>query len=107
MSRPWTALVLAAGRGPGDPMAKAYGVTHKCALPVAGVPMLARVVGALQESGIIESIAVSVETEDVLSAALGNAAMEVRFTQSTHSAPASVLAAATEIARFPLLITTG
>jgi GTP:adenosylcobinamide-phosphate guanylyltransferase len=88
-------------------MAKAYGVTHKCALPVAGVPMLARVVRALQDSGIVASIAVSVETEDVLSAALGNAAKEVRLTQSTHSAPASVLAAASQIVRFPLLVTTG
>ena len=28
--RPGMRIVLAAGRGPGDPMAKAYGVTHKC-----------------------------------------------------------------------------
>ena len=47
MTKTWTALVLAAGRGPNDPMAKAYGVSHKCALPVNGVPMLRRVVNAL------------------------------------------------------------
>src|SRR4029077_14791730 len=47
----WQAIILAAGRGPDDPMAKAYGVANKTVIPVAGVPMLARVAGALRQSG--------------------------------------------------------
>ncbi|NJM91716.1 MAG: hypothetical protein HC861_02805 [Rhodospirillaceae bacterium] len=39
------ALILAGSRGPDDPMAKAANVSHKALLPVAGVPMLLRVVG--------------------------------------------------------------
>ena len=43
----WRAIVLAAGRGPGDPMAAAYGVSHKCLVEIGGVPMLRRVVETL------------------------------------------------------------
>ena len=42
------ALILAGSRGPDDPMARAAGVSHKALLPVAGVPMLLRVVEALR-----------------------------------------------------------
>ena len=44
-------VVLAAGRGPDDPMAKAFGVAHKCGLAVAGIPMLQRVLAALVGPG--------------------------------------------------------
>ena len=44
----WNVIVLAAGRGPDDPMAAAYGVTHKCLVEVGGIPMLRRVVDTLQ-----------------------------------------------------------
>ena len=64
MAKNWTAIVLAAGRGPDDPMAKAYGVSHKCALPVNGVPMLKRVVDALRGSRSIGEISVSIETAE-------------------------------------------
>ena len=43
----WHALILAAGRGPSDPMAAAYGVSHKCLVEVGGIPMLRRVVETL------------------------------------------------------------
>ena len=48
-------LVLAAGRGPDDPMAKAYGVTHKCLIEVGGEPMLKRVIHTLLASSQIAS----------------------------------------------------
>lgn len=107
MSEAWHALVLAAGRGENDPMAKAYGVSHKCSLPVAGVPMLARVIGALQATPCISAITVSAEDKSVLTAALGKASAGIGFTQSVHSAPASVLAAVKASPRFPVLVTTG
>ena len=40
MAAVWQAIILAAGRGPDDPMAKAYGVANKSTLTVGAVPML-------------------------------------------------------------------
>jgi CTP:molybdopterin cytidylyltransferase MocA len=60
-----TALVLAAGR-PEDPVALAAGVGHKALVPVAGVPMLQRVVEALRASGCVGRIVVSIDRAAVL-----------------------------------------
>ena len=46
----FTALVLAADRGAGDPVSRTAGVAHKCLAPVAGKPMVERVVAALAAS---------------------------------------------------------
>ncbi|MBI2718853.1 MAG: nucleotidyltransferase family protein [Rhizobiales bacterium] len=105
MATRWTALILAAGRGPSDPMASAYGVANKCAIPVAGVAMLARVAGALAQSGVIDRTVISIEDRDIAAKILGD---EVITIASSTSAPASVIAAIeTGAASFPLLVTTG
>jgi len=52
----FTALVLAGSRGSADPVAQACGVSHKALAPVAGVPMLWRVVQALQASSRVRRI---------------------------------------------------
>jgi GTP:adenosylcobinamide-phosphate guanylyltransferase len=57
----FTALVLAGSRGPDDPVAKACGVRHKCLAPVAGVPMVARVVEALAACPSVGRIAVALD----------------------------------------------
>lgn len=101
----WQALVLAAGRGPDDVMASAYGVSNKCAIPVAGMPMLRRVHDALTASGIFSRIAVSIEDAAIAHAVLDRS---VRVLAPAASAPASVLAALSSGAvQYPLLITTG
>jgi molybdopterin-guanine dinucleotide biosynthesis protein A len=101
----WQALVLAAGRGPGDPMASAHGVVNKCVIPVAGVPMLRRVHDALTASGLFGRIAVSIEDAAIAHAVLDRS---VRVLVPAASAPASVLAALSSGAvQYPLLITTG
>ena len=105
MAKNWTAIILAAGRGPGDPMAKAYGVSHKCALLVVGVPMLKRVVDALQGSRSIASISVSIETVDVARRALGKAS-NIAIVASENSAPLSAIIAIKNNPAFPVLITT-
>jgi GTP:adenosylcobinamide-phosphate guanylyltransferase len=46
----FTALVLAADRGPDDPVARAAGVSCKCLTPVNGSPMVFRVLKALDAS---------------------------------------------------------
>jgi CMP-N-acetylneuraminic acid synthetase len=52
----FTALVLAADRGPDDPVAKAAGVPCKSLTPVGGIPMVFRVVNALDASEEVDAI---------------------------------------------------
>jgi CTP:molybdopterin cytidylyltransferase MocA len=103
----WNVLVLAAGRGPDDPMAKAYKVTHKCLVEIGGEPMLKRVVRTLHSSPDISSVSVSIEEHKVLTGALGASASDVRYLQSAESAARSALAAIPQDGEFPWLITTG
>lgn len=86
-------------------MAKAYGVSHKCALPVNGVPMLGRVVDALRGSQSVASISVSIETAEVARHVLGKAS-SVTIVASENSAPLSAIAAIRKSPAFPILITT-
>lgn len=102
----WGAVILAASRGSDDPMVKAYGALHKCRIPVAGVPMITRVVQALHDSGIISSIYISTESADVYAGTIPDN-LAVHHAQSLRSAPSSALAAIREIGSFPVLITTG
>jgi CTP:molybdopterin cytidylyltransferase MocA len=103
----WNVLILAAGRGPHDPMAKAFGVTHKCLIEIAGRPMLERVVETLTASPDVASISISIERRELLDEALGPGSRDVRFIASAESAARSALAAVPEDALFPWLITTG
>jgi GTP:adenosylcobinamide-phosphate guanylyltransferase len=63
---PFTALVLAGSRSPDDPVANAAGVAHKCLAPVAGVPMLVRVVETLAACPGVDRIAVALEDPALL-----------------------------------------
>jgi GTP:adenosylcobinamide-phosphate guanylyltransferase len=100
-------LVLAAGRGPDDPMAKAYRVTHKCLVEIGGEPMLKKVARTLLASPQIASVTVSIEKKELLADALGPLAARVAFLASGESAARSALAALPEEAEYPWLITTG
>ncbi|MEQ1521549.1 MAG: nucleotidyltransferase family protein [Aestuariivirga sp.] len=107
MAKTWTAIVLAAGRGLNDPMAKAYGVSHKCALPVNGVPMLRRVINALQKSQSIAAIAISIESPAIVHEALAENESGIAVIASENSAPLSAFVAIRKNPAFPVLITTG
>ena len=99
-------VVLAAGRGPSDPMAQAFEVAHKCLVPVAGVPMLARVVEALRPCAGVGNISVSIDDPAPVASALGGAA-GVGVLASSTSAPASVLSALERPeTNWPVLVTT-
>ena len=100
----WDTLVLAAGRGPDDPMARAYGVTHKCLVEVAGRPMLARVVDTLLAAPEIATISISIEDGAIARKALGDSCGKVTIIPSKSSAPASVRAVLES--RSPLFVTT-
>jgi GTP:adenosylcobinamide-phosphate guanylyltransferase len=109
--RPFTVLVLAGDRGPGDPVSQAAGVAHKCLAPVAGTPMLERVVTALLASEVAGTIAVSLNDSAVLAEipALVTAVASGRVIplRSAASPSQSVLKAVEELGMpFPLLITT-
>ena len=86
MKDKWRVLVLAASRGPNDPMAARYGVSHKCLIEVGGKPMLARVVETLLSHQAVSSVGISIENESVLAPALGSNADKVEFFQSACSA---------------------
>ena len=107
----FTALVLAADRGPDDPVARAGGKICKSLVPVAGIPMLERVIGALEESPWVDKIAVSLRDPDLLAefGGLTRAVDEgqVIAVQAQASPSRSVLHAAEQLDDpYPLLITT-
>ena len=52
----FNAIVLAADRGRDDPVAVAAGVAAKCLTPIAGRPMVVRVVHALEQSARVNTI---------------------------------------------------
>jgi CTP:molybdopterin cytidylyltransferase MocA len=106
------ALILAGSRGPDDPMARAAGVSHKALLPVAGVPMLLRVVEALRALPGVARIYVCIEDARVISGVPALAALErddvLEIIPAAESPAASVAAALRRIdLTQPLLITTG
>ena len=100
-----TAVILAGSRaGAADPMASAAGVSHKALLPVAGVPMLARVADALRASPAVGRIAVMIEApERTLAAFEAPAGLLLR-----EAAPSPSCSVAAALAEFgpPLLVTT-
>jgi len=107
LSDKWRVLVLAGSRGPNEPMAKHFGVSHKCLIEIGGKPMLARVVETLLAHRGVESIGVLIEDEAVLKTALGETVSKVHFLQAKSSAPASVLAGLEAFANNgPVLVTT-
>jgi GTP:adenosylcobinamide-phosphate guanylyltransferase len=102
-----TALVLAGQRGGGagaDPMAAAAGVSHKALLPVAGVPMLLRVLSALRASPEVGRIVVSIEAPEESLAGLGG--LEEVLLRAAAPSPARSAAAALEEFGAPLLVAT-
>lgn len=103
----FSAVVLAAGRGPEDPMAKAFGAAHKCALPVAGIPMLQRVLSALADAGVQRPVRVSIDDLPAGQRAAGPLGGNATMMVSGPSAPSSAKAAVLAVARFPVLVTTG
>jgi len=102
-----TALVLAGRRGGdagADPMAAAAGVSHKALLPVAGVPMLLRVISALRGSPAVGCIVVSIEAPE--ESLFGLDGLEGVLLRAAAPSPARSAAAALEEFGAPLLVTT-
>lgn len=99
-----TAFILAGSRpGKPDSVALAGGVSHKALLPIGGVPMLLRVIDALQQVPQITRIAVCIENPQIIASILP-AGIDV-IPARPEGPSASVLAG---LARYgtPLLVTT-
>ena len=99
-----TALVLAGQRRGTDPMAAAAGVSHKALLPVAGVPMLLRVLAALRATPGIARIVVAIEAPEVTLDGIGG--LDGVVLRPAGGSPARSAAAVFEEFGAPLLVTT-
>ena len=85
-------------------MATAAGVSHKALLPVAGVPMLLRVISALRGSPAVGCIVVSIEAPE--ESLFGLDGLENVLLRAAAPSPARSAAAALEEFGAPLLVTT-
>jgi len=109
----YTALVLAGSRrGVEDPLLEAGGVSHKCFIDIAGEPMLRRVVGAVLDSGRVQTVHVSLEEDSIeeARAVLSPLGREdrIRLVASRATLADSVLAVTdADEEALPLVITTG
>ncbi|MBL8660768.1 MAG: nucleotidyltransferase family protein [Rhodospirillales bacterium] len=107
----FTALVLAGRRGGEDPLASAAGVSHKCLIPIMGVPMLTRVLRALANTRQIGLIGVSIDDPAAAAPALAQLSEEeaarIRVIASAETPSLSVAAAIDDLDQPPpLLVTT-
>jgi len=107
----WTALVLAGQRPGVDPVAAAFGLEAKALIPVAGEPMLSRVLHALAATPQVARIIVLAQNahellaDPALAWAADEARIEARVSGPTISG--SVLAAISDPAiGLPVLVTT-
>ena len=104
---PYTALVLAGRRGADDPLASSRGVSHRALLPVAGVPMLARVLTALRGARHVSRIWISIDSPDVLAKVPELAAFRDLPLHASKESPARSVADALEkIGDTRVLVTT-
>ncbi|MCP4626963.1 MAG: NTP transferase domain-containing protein [bacterium] len=66
----FTALVLAADRGPDDPVARSAGAPCKSLTPVAGIPMVFRVINALETTSEVGTITLCGPPEPIVNQTL-------------------------------------
>lgn len=64
------ALVPAGDRSAGDPVAKLSGVTSKALAPLAGIPMIIRVLNALQATGRVDTVVLCGPDRDAVESCL-------------------------------------
>ncbi len=107
----FSAIVLAGDRGPDDPVAVAAGVPAKCLTPIAGSPMVVRVVRALEQSGRVQSILLCGPSAQTLQASpeLRQLVSDgVRWTSPSATPATSAAAALAALPEHePVLLTTG
>jgi len=108
----FTAVIMAAGRGDTDPVARHLGTTHKCLAEISGTAILDRVIKNLDASAMIAGTVLCIEDDAPVDqlpytkTAISKG--RCRRLTSEHSAAASAYAALQAFASdLPLLIVTG
>jgi len=106
---PKNALVLAGRRGPSDPLAVSVGASHRALIPIAGVPMLERVLETLAKTGVAHTT-ISIDEPPVLERVPAIAARlvagAVTLRRSAESPASSVLDCLRASGNGPVLVTT-
>jgi GTP:adenosylcobinamide-phosphate guanylyltransferase len=105
---PFVAVVLAAQRaGEVNPLAQAFGVSHKCLVPVAGAPLIRHVLLALAATPGLEEVRISVEPDVVpqVRQALAGIEVAIVYVPSADNLADSVYACANGVDGL-LLVTT-
>ena len=102
---PLTTLLLAGRRGGRDALSQAAGYSHKALMPVAGVPLIARVLDSLRTAAEIGNIVISIDDAAVLRGVDAAAGLDV------HTSRASPAASVADYLRTrsdtgPVLVTT-
>ena len=105
-----TALILAGSRGPDDPVARHAGQAHKALVPVAGVPMLLRVIQTLRQASCVGRLALCIDRPTLAQLrdrAASDLLADIHVVEPAGSPSASVRRALEELAdSLPLLVTT-
>ncbi len=102
----WTAVLLAGSRPGGDAFAQAQGVALKAQVPVAGVPMIARVAETLLSCSAIARIVVLTQEPELLRPLLPpSPRIGLERSQATIAATVRRFAE-TDLAPWPLFVTT-
>ncbi|MEE9526876.1 MAG: NTP transferase domain-containing protein [Syntrophobacteria bacterium] len=111
LTTPFTAVVLAGDRKPGDPVAEAAGVSCKSLIPVGGRPMVLRVLDALEAAREIEGIVLcgpdksAVDQDKELRVRIGSG--KVRWVESQATPSSSAYLAMQPLPdSTPVLVTT-
>ncbi len=108
---PFTALVLAGSRPGGDALAAAHGVPRKALIPIAGVPMLVRVLTALREARSVGRIYLcGIEPEQLAAAGIADPISEdaeAWLPAAAHPSESVVAALDRLGSDRPILVTTG
>lgn len=105
----FSALVLAGRRGPQDALAEGHGASHRALLPVAGVPMLVRVLRTLRAAGL-SRLHVSIDAPELLdripelAAWRGEGVLRVHPSESSPSRSVAAVLATPGV--LPCLVTT-
>lgn len=83
----FTTLLLAGRRGPVDPVAQSVGCSHKVLVPVAGVPMILRVIRTLQAAQTIGKIIVCTDDPSAFGELEELHSGDISFYESSGRAP--------------------
>lgn len=107
----YSALILAARRpGIEDPLATKHGVSHKCLIPMDGVPMIEHALRSLIESDYVGEIFISIDGPEALNDIGmihdGTAGKPISIIQSRSNLFESVTDVLSVSSRFPVIICT-